>query len=102
MTQAYRDKNEFVILIDGELKTFDKYEDIPEVFDNVIKFLPAFPPEPHTEEQHKELPSTWVSCVKQRHYEWEGEWSFWFDPEALRFNPTKDLNKKVDNFDDYL
>ena len=58
MTQAYRDKNEFVILIDGELKTFDKYEDIPEVFDNVIKFLPAFPPEPHTEEQNKEL-SQW-------------------------------------------
>jgi len=58
MTQAYRDKNEFVILIDGELKTFDKYEDIPEVFDNVIKFLPAFPPEPHTEEQHREL-SQW-------------------------------------------
>jgi len=58
MTQQYRDKNEFVILIDGELKTFDKYEDIPEVFDNVIKFLPAFPPEPHTEEQHREL-SQW-------------------------------------------
>ena len=55
-----------------------------------------------TVEEHKELPSTWVSCVKQRHYEWEGEWSFWFDPDALRFNPTKDLNKKVDNFDDYL
>ena len=39
MPEAHRDKNEFVILIDGELKTFDKYEDIPEVFDNVIKFL---------------------------------------------------------------
>ena len=55
MTQAYRDKDEFVIRIDGELKTFDKYEDIPEVFDNVIKFLPAFPPGPHTEEQHEEI-----------------------------------------------
>ena len=55
MIQQYRDKNEFVILIDGELKTFDKYEDIPEVFYNVIKFLPAFPPGPHTEEQHEEI-----------------------------------------------
>jgi len=55
MPGAHRDKNEFVILIDGELKTFDKYEDIPEVFDNVIKFLPASPTGPHTEEQHEEI-----------------------------------------------
>ena len=58
MSGAHRDKDEFVILIDGELKTFDKYEDIPEVFDNVIKFLPYCPPGPHTEEQHQEI-SQW-------------------------------------------
>jgi hypothetical protein len=45
----------FVILIDGELHTFDKYEDIPEEFDNVIKFLPDVPEGPHTEHQHDEI-----------------------------------------------
>ena len=32
--------HEFILLIDGELKTYTKYEDIPEDFDNVIKFAP--------------------------------------------------------------
>ena len=35
--------HEFVLLINGELKTFTEYEDIPEDFDNVIKFLPDVP-----------------------------------------------------------
>ena len=46
---------EFQFLIDGELVTYDKYEDIPETFDHVIKFLPDMPPEPHTEEEHEEM-----------------------------------------------
>jgi hypothetical protein len=51
---------EFQFLINGELITYDKYEDIPETFDHVIKFLPDNP-EPegddgnHTEEQHKAM-----------------------------------------------
>ena len=45
----------FVVLVDNELKTYDKYEDIPEVFDNLIKFLPEIPEPPHTEEQHEEI-----------------------------------------------
>lgn len=48
-------KHEFVIMIDGKLVTFDRYEDIPEKFENVIKFLPYCPPGPHTEEQHEEI-----------------------------------------------
>ena len=47
--------HEFVLLIDGELKTYTSYEDIPEVFDNVIKFVPEIPEPPHTEEQHEEI-----------------------------------------------
>lgn len=47
--------HEFVILKDGELKTYDKYEDIPQEFDNLVKFLPDFPPGPHTDEQHEEI-----------------------------------------------
>ena len=38
--------------------TFDKYEDIPDEFEHVIKFLPDIP-EPvnddHTDEEHEEL-----------------------------------------------
>ena len=51
---------EFQFLINGELITYDKYEDIPETFDHVIKFLPDNP-EPegddgnHTEEQHEAM-----------------------------------------------
>lgn len=47
--------HKFQILLDGELKTYDKYEDIPESFDNLIQFLPEIPPGPHTDEQHEEI-----------------------------------------------
>jgi len=49
---------EFQFIINGELVTFDKYEDIPDEFEHVIKFLPDIP-EPvnddHTDEEHEEL-----------------------------------------------
>ena len=51
---------EFQFIINGELTPFDNYEDIPNEFDHVIKFLPDIP-EPegedgeHTEEQHIEM-----------------------------------------------
>jgi len=49
---------EFQFIINGELATFDKYEDIPEEFEHVIKFRPDIP-EPvnddHTDEEHEEL-----------------------------------------------
>ena len=46
---------EFQFIINGELVTFDKYEDVPEEFEHVIKFLPDVIPEPHTEEEHEEM-----------------------------------------------
>ena len=46
---------EFQFIINGELVIFDKYEDIPDEFEHVIKFLPDIIPEPHTEEQHEEM-----------------------------------------------
>ncbi len=46
---------EFVVLIDGELHTFKNYEDIPETFDNLIKFKPNPIEPPHTEHQHSEI-----------------------------------------------
>jgi hypothetical protein len=48
----------FVILKDGILHEYDKYEDIPNSFDNVIKFMPEIPDGPHTHEQHDEI-DTW-------------------------------------------
>lgn len=42
----------FKILVNGELITYTNYNDIPEKFDNVIEFLPDYPPGPHTEEEH--------------------------------------------------
>jgi len=47
--------HEFVFKVDGELVTVHSWEDIPEHFDHVIKFLPEIPSEPHTEEQHEEI-----------------------------------------------
>ena len=47
--------HEFVILVNGELKTYDNYEDVPDDFENVIKFLPEIPDGPHTHEQHEEI-----------------------------------------------
>lgn len=49
--------HQFVILRNGILETYNKYEDIPETFDNLIKFLPEIPPEPHNHEQHEEIDS---------------------------------------------
>ena len=56
--------HEFVLLINGELKTFDRYEDIPDVFDHVIKFIPEMPQSPHTHEQHEEM-SLWNDRLKK-------------------------------------
>jgi hypothetical protein len=45
----------FVVMINGVLHTYDQYEQIPDQFDHVIEFRPEIPPEPHTDEQHKEI-----------------------------------------------
>ena len=55
---------EFKFIVNGELKTYDRYEDIPDEFDHVIKFLPDYPPEPHTEEEHQ-LIATFVDKLKE-------------------------------------
>jgi len=46
---------EFQFIVNGNLVTYTKYEDIPEVFEHVITFSPDVIPEPHTEEQHEEM-----------------------------------------------
>ncbi len=60
---------EYIIMVDGKLNTYDKYEDIPETFDHVIKFLPDNP-EPagedgnHTDEQHEAM-SVWNGRLQE-------------------------------------
>jgi hypothetical protein len=56
--------HEFVVLINGELKTYDNFDDIPEKIDNVIKFLPEIPESPHTHDQHEEM-SVWNDRLKE-------------------------------------
>jgi hypothetical protein len=57
-------KHEFIILVKGKLKTYTNWEDIPEKFDNVIKFNPYMPPPPHTEKEHDEIES-WMPRFKE-------------------------------------
>jgi len=56
--------HEFIILLNGELKTYTRYEDIPDKFDNLIKFLPRTPEPPHTHEQHEEIDS-WMDRLQE-------------------------------------
>ena len=46
---------EFQFIVNGELVTYDSWENIPEEFEHVIKFIPDIPPEPHTEDEHAEI-----------------------------------------------
>ena len=55
---------EFQFIINGELVTFDNYENIPDEFEHVIRFLPDIISEPHTEDEHKEL-ALWNDKLQQ-------------------------------------
>lgn len=48
-------KGVFEILVKGQIEVYYDYRDIPEEFDNVIKFIPEIPPGPHTDRQHQEM-----------------------------------------------
>jgi len=50
-------KGLYQIRIGDELKTYHNIDDIPEEFDNLIKFAPQIPKEPHTEEEHEIIES---------------------------------------------
>jgi len=59
-----RETNKFTVLVNGELKSYERFEDIPMEIDNVIEFLPAIPIGPHTEEQHREI-DAWNAKFKE-------------------------------------
>jgi hypothetical protein len=56
--------HEFVFLVDGEMVTVHSWDDVPERFERVIKFVPVIPPDPHTEEQHEEI-GLWNARLQQ-------------------------------------
>lgn len=56
--------HKFTILKDGVLIDYDKYEDIPESFDNVIQFLPEIPEGPHTNQDH-DIIDQWNDKLKE-------------------------------------
>ena len=45
-------KGEYVIMVAGELITYTDYDDIPNTFEQVIKFIPDWPEPPHRVEDH--------------------------------------------------
>ena len=55
---------EFQFIINGELVTFDNYENIPDEFEHVIRFLPDVISEPHTEDEHEEI-AVWNDRLQQ-------------------------------------
>ena len=56
--------HEFVILNNGSLQSYDSFDDIPNKFDNLIKFLPEIPSGPHTDHQHEEI-EHWHDKLKE-------------------------------------
>jgi len=54
--------HQFVFLIDGVLKTFTEYDDIPDKFDHVIKFLPDVP---HEEVDHSGERNIWNDRLQE-------------------------------------
>ena len=56
--------HEFIIRLDGKLKKYTDFVDIPESFDNLIKFLPEIIPPPHTDEDHR-INDQWHDRLKE-------------------------------------
>ncbi len=56
--------HEFIIRLNDELITYTDFDDIPESFDNLIKFLPEVIPPPHTEEEHR-INDKWHSKLNE-------------------------------------
>jgi hypothetical protein len=44
----------FDLIVHGVLRTYRRWEDIPVVFDHLVRFEPDIPEPPHTAEQHAE------------------------------------------------
>lgn len=56
--------HEFKILREAKIETYSNFDDIPNQFENVIKFAPEIPDGPHTHNQHEEIES-WNSKLQE-------------------------------------
>lgn len=54
----------FDLIVDGVLRSYQRWEDLPELFDHVVRFEPDIPPAPHTAEQHAEI-EAWPARLQQ-------------------------------------
>ena len=50
-------EGDYAVLVEGEVLEFSHWDDLPETFDNLIRWVPDVPPEPHTEAQHEAISS---------------------------------------------
>ena len=61
-------EGEYIVLIDGVEHRYTHWDDIPQEFDNLIKFLPLIPEGPHTEVQNdaiNQLPDIFRSFMRR-------------------------------------
>lgn len=54
----------FAVLIGGNVLEYDRFEDVPLEFDNLIAFEPSIPAGPHTDHQHDEI-NVWNEKLKE-------------------------------------
>ena len=60
---TYR-QGRFDLIVDGVLRSYQRWEDLPAVFDHVVRFEPTIPPAPHSEDQHEEA-ALWNARLQQ-------------------------------------
>jgi len=57
--------HEFVLMVNGEVKTYTEWEDIPDSFDHVIKFLPNIPEEEQDIDGCEQSTHIWCTRLKE-------------------------------------
>lgn len=60
---TYR-QGRFDLIVGGMLRSYQRWEDLPAVFDHVVRFEPDIPPAPHSDEQHAEA-AMWNARLQQ-------------------------------------
>jgi len=60
---SYR-QGRFDLIVDGVLRSYQRWEDLPAAFDHVVRFEPEIPPPPHTPEQHAEI-ALWPARLQE-------------------------------------
>jgi hypothetical protein len=75
-TVKYR-QGRFDLIVDGVLRSYQRWEDLPLAFDHVVRFEPDIPPGPHSHDQHEEIAL------------WNGRLQELMEIERARSNPDR-------------